>query len=329
MDDTVDVPREAEADIDGAEAPETETKPRKPRYFCAGARRVDEQTGKKSCNYQDYYKWFTYCPSCHRPYACLAIPKKEKNAEARISLGQETMGLAKPLVRYSTGISELDHVLGGGVVLSKTLLLGASKGSGKSTAMLQACDGFAREGRKAYFASGEMTKEACLDYAIRLGIVNKNIALFGDPQGLDVEKLFEDVMAFGAQLLIIDSMQVSTVADVRGDIGKVSMMEAVTQLVTSFAQTEKRAVIMIGHLQKMGDYGGSEQIQHLVDGLLRMERKYAGHNADGKPIDTMLREFCWDGKSRQSAADLTALVELTDTGVRPPSVKAMRMLMRR
>ena len=308
---------------------------KRPRYYCAGAETNRREPGKKLCDYKAPKKWssriengrrISTCPKCERHFACLPI-RKGKNEASRITLGAETMDKAKPMVYHSTGIPELDKILGGGVVLTKTLLLGGSRGCGKTTMLLQACDGFAHNGKKAYFASGEMTREACIDYAKRLGIVNENVGLFGDPQGLDVEALFDDVLAFGARLAHYRFASNLDCARCQGRHRISVHGYAVANMVTSFAQAKKRSVIMIGHLQKTGDYGGTEKVQHLVDGLVRMENKWAGMDElSGKPIDSMIRELYMDGKSRQGRADITSLVELTDDGIRPPSVAAMRKI---
>lgn len=313
-----------------ADAPENRVPvPKKPRWYCAGSKRIDEATGKRYCTYQSYYSWRGYCPACKRPFACLRISNKEKmKLTPPVSLGGATMDQVEDMVYYSTGVTEFDRVLGGGFVLGTTLLLGATRGSGKTTLLLQACEGFAQEARKAYFASGEMTQEMCLYYAKRIGIKNKNIRLYNDPQGLDIDALFEDVLAFGARLLIIDSLQVATVSDVKGDIGNNAMLDAVINMVSSFSQAKKIACVIIGHLGKGGDYLGSSKVQFLVDGLIRMNVKYAGFDDNGEPIDSMVREIAMDGKSRQGRSDIKSLVELTPNGIRPVTARAARLLNR-
>lgn len=307
-------------------------RPKKPRFYCAGAKRIDELTDKKWCDYKAHHRWYGPCPKCRHRFACLPY-KRAKNEASRVTLGQATMDKSKPLVYHPTRIDGLDKVLGGGVVYAKTLLLGADRGAGKTTMLLQACDGFAQGGLKAYFASGEMERDSIIQYAKRIGIQNENIGLFGDPSGVDVEDLFDDVLAFGAKLLIIDSVQVATVSDVKGDIGSPAMIKAVTNMVTSFAQAKKRAVIMIGHLVGTGDYGGGQTLQFLVDGLVRMDIRWAGADSKGKPIDSMVRELAIEGKSRQGSSKTTSLVELYEEerdgvlpGIRKPSIKALRML---
>ena len=117
-DETSDLEEVVEADLEsliGLGARDASIEAEKPRYACAGSRRIDEDTGKKLCDYRAVKKWYGACPKCDRLFACLHI-KKGKNSETRVTLGQETMDAAKALVYHPTGIPELDKVLNGGVV---------------------------------------------------------------------------------------------------------------------------------------------------------------------------------------------------------------------
>lgn len=296
------------------------------KFVCAGSRRTDEATGKKWCNYRASRRWYGLCPGCGRYFACLAV-SKGKNSSRRVTLDQETLDKVADHVFYPTGIAALDKVLGGGIVRGQTCIIGAPRGAGKTTMTLQACDGYAQDGRKSYFASGEMPRDMVISYAKRLGIANKNIALFGDPSGIDVDDLFEDVLAFGASFLVIDSIQLVSVSDVKGDLGQVTMMDAATNMITSFCQKKKVASMLIGHFAKSGDFAGSEKMQHLVDGLLRMDIKYV-QDSQGVPKDIGVREILVDGKLRQAKATVTALVEMAEENgrIQEPSMRAIRQL---
>ena len=215
------------------------------------------------------------------------------------------------VVHISTGIKALDKVLSGGVVPGSTLLLGGPRGVGRTTLLLQACEGFARSGRKAYFASGEMTTKDISNYSRRLAISNESVGLFGDPVGVDIDNLLDDVIAFGAKFLVIDSMRTAYVKDSKGEIGSMAMSGAVANVVTSFAQVKKVAVIMVDDLLKGDNFHASAKTQHLVDGLLKMDLIY---RRDGKPIDRLIREISIDRKYRYGACDVTALAELGEYG---------------
>ena len=226
---------------------------------------------------------------------------------------------------YSTKIPELDKVLNGGLLYGKTLLFRSFRGTGASTLALQACNGFAQEGRKAYFATGEMSSNAVIEYAERLGIVNNDVLLFGDPNGLDIERLIEDVVSCGAKFLVIDCLSVSSISDVQCDIGRLPMIEAVVSMVTSFAQKERISVMLISHNEAGGiyaDYAGSERVRHLVDGLLKIDVKLVC----GKDIG--LREISMVEHSRRGRSGDTAFVEMTDKGVQSPSAETLKALAR-
>lgn len=198
-----------------------------------------------------------------------------------------------------------------------------------TTLLLQAADHFARDGRKAYFASAEMTQEAIIEYARRLGITNPNVNLYANSEGIDVSDLFEDVLRTKSKLLIGDSVQVFSVSDVKGDIGEPTMMNAVINMVSSFCQKKHVASILISHLNKDGDIAGARKMQYLVDGLLRFESKQV-FDQDNRVIEgtEFLREITADGKMRQAKTGVSVLVEMDhETGrIVEPSMKARRAL---
>ena len=301
-------------------------KPKPDRFYCAGSRRTDPETDKKKCNYKAPKRWQGPCPSCGIPYACLQR-KRERTAPTQTTLGQATMDAHKSMVYIPTGIPEFDKVLGGGVVYEKLVMLGAPPGSGKTTLLLQVANGFARDGRVAYFASGEMTIHSNVDYAKRLGIFNDKVHLFCNEQGIDVDELCENVLRARARLVLIDSLQLCTVADVKADVGTPTMIDAVVNLLSSFVQKKRRTIIVISHVNKAGDYAGTEKGKHLVDALVRMDPRRV-HTPEGRliPETDGLREFYMEGKSRQGVSNIRAMVELTPDGIRPPSLAALRVL---
>lgn len=304
--------------------------PRRDRFHCAGSKRVDEETGAKACDYRSPVPWRARpCPKCGNYFACLPIKRGESVATRTTAAAAENR---KKPVYYSTGIPEFDRVIGGGVRRGKVLLLGGTRGAGKSTLLFQAGDGFARDGRKTYFASGEMSEEDNLEYVARLGIKNPDLILFSNMRGIDVDDLADDVLQTKARLLIVDSLKNCEISSSKGSLGSATMMDDCTEFLISFAKIKRIAVIIISHLSKTGDYSGSEKVQHLVDGLVRFD-SLATREGERVVQDGMegLREIYMASKNRQGSAGKSAIVELLEEpdgdrlpGIRPPSVRALR-----
>jgi thymidine kinase len=322
LDDDEDDDDEDDDDDDELEGVEAEDKPKKPRmrFQCGNADRKDRE-GKPLCKYRSIDRWWGACPGCKRWTACKSL--KTEQAASKLRLNLADAGKVKPMEYISTGIPELDQVLGGGIVLGKTILLGGSKGTGKTTVLLQAANGFASKKRRVYFCSGEDDRDSVVNYAQRLGITNPYVDVFGDAKGLDVESIVSDARDIGAKLMIVDSLQVCEKMDVKADIGQVAQLDACINYLTSFAKQKKVAIIVIGHLTKAQEFAGSEKVLHLVDVLLRFDK----HPVDVDGGDNV-RQFWIDGKSRQGATNATALMEMTPTGLMPLSDRLMRKMSR-
>ena len=234
----------------------------------------------------------------------------------------------KPLVYHSTGITELDKVIGGGLVYGKTLLLGAPRGAGRTTLLMQACHGFSKGGKKAFFGSGEMQTKSIVDYANRLGVSSKDVGVLGSDMYIDVDDLINAAHAFGAQFIALDNIQNTEIGGVKGDIGSLSMTDAVVEKLVLVARQSNVSVVAVANLCKNGDFAGSEKMQNRVDGLLRLDVKYVVQVEGDSAKDVGVREISMDGKNRQGRSDVTALVEMTNKGFRPMSAKAYKTLSR-
>lgn len=224
-----------------------------------------------------------------------------------------------------TGIEALDKVLNGGVVLGNTLLVGGPYGVGATTLLLQVCQGFAREGRHAFFASGEMTLSSIQDYAKRVGCVNKNVHLHANPEGVLLDEVLDKVSETKAKLLVVDSIMVTEAPNVKGDIGQTRMMDVAINILQSFGQRDGVAVLVIDHLNKDDSFVGSSNMLSVVDGIVRLSNRTMYQ--DGRPVEGTegLREISMD-KARQGPSNVTAFIEMTDKGFRPPSIRALRAL---
>lgn len=197
-----------------------------------------------------------------------------------------------------TGIEALDKVLGGGVIPGRMLLVQGPPGVGLTTLLLQACDGFAKEGRHAFFAT-DGTAAAVLDNALRVGCVNNHVHM-NSSLGIDVHETLEEVLSTKSKLLVVDSANVAVVDDVPGDPGSLAMMAAVASLLQSFARKKNVAVLLVRHDEKVSDEDQPHRIA--ADGCIRL---------DFTTVDN-LREISIAGKFRQGRSNATALIELTD-----------------
>ena len=203
----------------------------------------------------------------------------------------------------STGISEFDRVLGGGLVPGSVVLLAGEPGVGKSTLLLEVVHRWARTGedRRALYVTGEESAGQVRLRADRTGAVHERVFLAAES---DLATVFGHVEQVEPSLLIVDSVQTMLAADVDGVIGGVTQVRAITSALTSLAKTTGVAVLLIGHVTKDGAVAGPRSLEHLVDVVLHFE-------GDKHTTLRMIRGV----KNRFGAADEVGCFELRDTGI--------------
>jgi DNA repair protein RadA/Sms len=308
-------------------SPDGNPLPPKPvmRFQCAGAERKGED-GVPYCKHKATKRWFGPCPACRRWYACKEI-KRAAESRMRLNLGETHK--VKAMQYLPTGISELDDVLGGGLVAGKTVLLAGEPGAGKTTLVLQIASHFAKPGRHVYVCSGEDDRDSVVHYAQRLGINNPNIDVFGDSKGLQIETVINDARDMRSKLLILDSIQVCEYAGSKADVGQSGQIDAVANFITSFGKSQKVCIIVIGHVNKELEIAGTQKLKHLVDVVLRFDKRPFFDDA-GELIEgtEKVREFSLEGKSRQGDETKTALMEMTSKGLMPLSDMIRRKITR-
>ena len=173
--------------------------------------------------------------------------------------------------RLSTGIGELDRVLGGGLVRDSLTLLGGDPGIGKSTLLLQMARGIRdkQPDKKIFYASGEESIEQIRSRAHRLGISGKgHIFLAAETQ---LERIFASVKELRPDILIIDSLQTFSSGFVQSAPGSVSQVREVTARLMALAKTAGICVWLVGHVTKDGNIAGPKTVEHMVDTVLYFE----------------------------------------------------------
>jgi DNA repair protein RadA/Sms len=238
-------------------------------------------------------QWHGQCPGCEAwntlveerlPAPSAARPGARRAAkrglgEARGS-GPGLRLAARPLrdvgvaavKRMSTGIGELDRVLGGGLVPGSLVLLGGSPGIGKSTLTNMVLGNLQQEGHRTLYVSGEESAEQVRLRAERLGSDPTHPALSVPILAeTDLECVLETIAAESPQACVIDSVQTLHSAELSGAPGSVGQVREVAGRIMELAKARGVAVILVGHVTKDGALAGPRVLEHLVDCVLQFE----------------------------------------------------------
>lgn len=222
------------------------------------------------------YNWAGKCPSCGawNTLREVAVENTKKGA-AGTSVFLRNKAEIKKLeeidssleLRFSTGISEFDRVLGGGAVEGSLVLLGGSPGIGKSTLLLQMCqecDG----NKNILYVSGEESEKQLKLRAQRLGINGGRTWILADT---DIDSVLSSARELLPDILIIDSIQ--TVSDYNSDSapGSVSQVRECTTKIMRLAKEQGITVFIVGHINKEGNIAGPKVLEHIVDCVLYFE----------------------------------------------------------
>ena len=168
----------------------------------------------------------------------------------------------------TSGIPELDRVLGGGVVPGAAVLLAGEPGVGKSTLLLEVASRTAAAGRRVLYVTGEESTSQVRMRADRTGAVQDELYLAAET---DLGALLGHVQAVRPELLVVDSVQTIGAADVDGVPGGVTQVKEVAAALVRVAKTQGIATVMVGHVTKDGSIAGPRVLEHLVDVVLHFE----------------------------------------------------------
>ena len=174
--------------------------------------------------------------------------------------------LAK-MPRFSTGMAELNRVLGGGLVPGSAILLGGHPGAGKSTLLLQLMCHLAQQ-MKAVYVTGEESLQQVALRASRLQLPTKNLQMLAET---DVDSILTTMAHLKPKLLVVDSIQVMHLADISSAPGSVSQVRESAARLVRFAKQTHTVLLLVGHVTKDGSLAGPKVLEHMIDCSLLLE----------------------------------------------------------
>lgn len=231
----------------------------------------------QSCGYLSP-KWLGKCPDCEEWNSFVEEQLDIKTQKGKVTEIPKPISIASVELsvsdRLSTGIGELDRVLGGGVVRGALILIGGDPGIGKSTLLLQATDNMAKNYGKVLYVSGEESLSQIKLRAERLNISSENLFLLSETL---VERIIECAEEHKPTLVVIDSIQTVYTEEAISAPGSVSQIRESAGKLMAFAKSYGVPVFLIGHVTKEGAIAGPRILEHLVDTVLYFEgdRGYA------------------------------------------------------
>ena len=234
----------------------------------------------QDCGYESS-KWMGQCPGC-KQWNTFVEETVSKSAYAGINSPQgdrrSHRGNMQPSVlseitireedRMSTGIGELDRVLGGGIVQGSLTLVGGDPGIGKSTLLLQVCRNLSAEGHRVLYISGEESPAQIKMRADRIGQFSEQMLLLCET---NLDEIVEVVRSQKPDAVIIDSIQTMYNDNVSAAPGSVSQVRESTGLLLQLAKGLGVAVFIVGHVTKEGTVAGPRVLEHMVDAVLYFE----------------------------------------------------------
>ncbi|MGL9760280.1 MAG: DNA repair protein RadA [Symbiopectobacterium sp.] len=265
----------------------------------------------------DYSRWHGQCNACN---AWNAITEVRLATVARSRTDRRT-GYAgyhegvshvqkfsdislEALPRFSTGFSEFDRVLGGGVVPGSAILIGGGPGAGKSTLLLQTLCKFSEQ-MKTLYVTGEESLQQVAMRTHRLGLPTQHLNMLSETS---IEQICLIAEQEQSKLMMIDSIQVMHLADIQSSPGSVAQVRETAAYLTRFAKTRGVAIVMVGHVTKDGSLAGPRVLEHCIDCSVLLD-------GDTDPRFRTLRSH----KNRFGAVNELGVFAMTEQGLREVS----------
>lgn len=261
-----------------------------------------------SCG-ESYPKWLGKCDNCgswdtitefREPVGVSRAVKSYASAPPEITTLDAHKTPGAP--RITSQFTEVDRVLGGGLVRGAVALVGGDPGIGKSTLLLQLMAHWATSGKKTLYISGEESTEQVSLRAVRLGVGNAPVSMATETSA---EAVLALLSAHKPDIVVVDSIQTMFTEQLESAPGSVSQIRESTALLLRFAKSNGTALFLIGHVTKEGAIAGPRVLEHMVDTVLSFE-------GDTTYQYRILRAV----KNRFGPSGEIALLSMSDSGLR-------------
>lgn len=252
-------------------------------------------------------KWSGRCTACGAWDSLVEVKLDAKSkGSTKRATSKKTPKLISELdteaeLRFSTGIGELDRVLGGGAVKGSLVLVGGAPGIGKSTLLLQLC-GLVEGEMKILYVTGEESERQLKMRAQRLGVDNGQIYVLAET---GLTEVLEAADELEPDIMIVDSIQTMFDSEVSSAPGSVSQVRECTMSIMRMTKEKGFTTFVVGHINKEGNIAGPKVLEHMVDCVLYFE----GERSTSFRI---LRA----GKNRFGSTNEIGVFEMVDTGLK-------------
>jgi DNA repair protein RadA/Sms len=272
----------------------------------------------QSCSFQSV-KWLGKCPECGEWNALVEerARKPSRNGFAVRDITAVAFNDIEPQhdLRISSGVTEFDRVLGGGIVPGTLVLIGGDPGIGKSTLLLQVADRLSGASTVVLYVSGEESERQIKLRGDRLGVTAKNLYLLPET---NLEKIFHEIDRLNPGAVIVDSIQTVFSSALEAAPGSISQVREVAHQFLLLAKNRGVPVFLIGHINKEGSIAGPKALEHIVDTVLYFEGE-RHHN----------HRIVRAAKNRFGAANEIGVFEMTGTGLVPVANPSQMFLQER
>jgi DNA repair protein RadA/Sms len=253
-------------------------------------------------------RWQGKCNSCGAWNSLVEELTSHTKSALKKDSGSEVVSISdvdlKDVHRLPTGLSELDLVLGGGIVPGSVILIGGDPGIGKSTLSLQLAQMLAEAEHKIYYVTGEESLPQIRMRAQRLGSLNENLLVQAETK---LEAITHQLKKLGKEikLLIIDSIQTIAREEIPSGPGSVAQIRECAHALSEVAKKNNFALVLVGHVTKDGMIAGPKVLEHMVDTVLYFEgERHGGYR--------ILRAI----KNRFGSTSEVGIFEMTSTGLK-------------